>query len=527
MTKRSISSLGLLFASVSAIIGSGWLFSSYYASTLAGPSSILSWLLGGVAMIIIAFVFGEICVMLPITGSSTRIPQFTHGTVVSFTFSWIIWLSYAALAPIEVQAVIQYLAFYFPSLIHLNGALTPNGYLFAAALMLVVSFINIYSLRWLIRCNNFLTALKLIIPLIIAVVIISSFFSVEKTIHTHNSQFMSYGIQGVLAAISSGGIMFAFNGFKQAAEMAGEAKNPKRALPIALIGSVTLCFLLFALLQIAFLSALKPHHLANGWQALTLAANSSPLASIIIENELKWLFPILYVCAILAPMAAALMYCSSSSRSLYGMSKNGYIPQMFQKLTVQGNPINAIIINFLLGMLMFAPLPGWNNMASFLSSLMAVTYSVGPITLLALRQQVPEMKRVFRLPFATVWATVAFYVCTLLVYWCGWAIISKLSIALAIGGLILFGYQLKLQKDNSQIDLDWKASTWMWVYFAGLAVISYLGNFGDGKKIISFGVDFVIIAVFSVFIVWLSLKFKLHADKTKEHIDNLQLETQE
>src|SRR5215471_10027714 len=102
MKKRAISSGALLLASISAILGSGWLFAAYYTSMLAGPAAILSWLIGGVIVILISFTFAELSAMLPITGSSSRIPQYTHGTIVSFVFSWIIWLSYAALTPTEV-----------------------------------------------------------------------------------------------------------------------------------------------------------------------------------------------------------------------------------------------------------------------------------------------------------------------------------------------------------------------------------------------------------------------------------------
>lgn len=91
--RRSISSISLLFASISAIIGSGWLFSSYYAATLAGPAALLSWVVAGIAIIFVAFIFGELCSMLPVTGSSTRIPHITHGAGVNFIFSWIVWLA--------------------------------------------------------------------------------------------------------------------------------------------------------------------------------------------------------------------------------------------------------------------------------------------------------------------------------------------------------------------------------------------------------------------------------------------------
>ena len=219
---RSISTLGLLLTSISAIIGSGWLFGAYYTATIAGPAALLSWVLGGLFVVIVAFVFAEICGMIPVSGSSTRIPQFTHGMTVSFMFAWMIWLSYLALMATEVQSVIQYSSFYFPSLTQTNGGLTPVGYMTAVVLMFLVSFINTYSLRWLIRCNNILTIIKLLIPIILIIFVLTYFFHPEAVLHPNKSSFMPNGISGALTAISSGGILFAFNGFKQAAEMAGE-----------------------------------------------------------------------------------------------------------------------------------------------------------------------------------------------------------------------------------------------------------------------------------------------------------------
>jgi amino acid transporter len=75
--QRSIPTFGLLFTSVSAIIGSGWLFSAFYTATLAGPAATLAWIIGGIFVLVIAFVFAEVCSMLPITGSSARVPQYT------------------------------------------------------------------------------------------------------------------------------------------------------------------------------------------------------------------------------------------------------------------------------------------------------------------------------------------------------------------------------------------------------------------------------------------------------------------
>ncbi len=520
--RRSISTFTLLFTSVSAILGSGWLFTNYYTAALAGPAAIISWLLGGAAIIFIAFVFAELCAMLPLTGSSTRIPQYTHGTLVNFLFAWIIWLSYAALAPTEVQAVIQYLHYFFPVLLNPDSSLSLQGYELAIVLMLVVSAINIFSLRWLLRCNNLLTVMKIAIPLILGFFILWRFFSFRQMIYPADSVFLPYGWHGVLAALATGGVVFAFNGFKQACELAGEARNPHRSLPIAIIGSILICLLIYVILQLAFYASITPDNLKISWHQLFLPGKSSPLAALLKQDNLTVLLPLLYVGAIVGPLAAALMYGSSASRALYGMSKNNHVPLIFSQLTTQGNPLYAIILNFILGVLMFAPLPGWDKMVTFLTSLMAVTYVISPVCLLALRQQMPQQHRPLRLPAASAWATFAFYLCTLLIYWSGWQTISKLAIALLLGLGVLFIHRAFLP-DKKSLPLHFSASVWVWPYFAGISLISYLGNFSGGLAVIPFGWDFAVIAIFCILIMWLAMKFKLPAEVTRDYIHRLEM----
>ncbi|MBV54121.1 MAG: amino acid permease [Coxiellaceae bacterium] len=519
--KRSLSPNGLLFTSVSAILGSGWMFSAYYTSQLAGPAAIISWIIGGIVLAIIAFTFAEISAMLPLTGSSVRVPQYTHGTLVAFIFSWFIWLSYTALVPTEVQGVIQYLTIFFPTLaMPETGQLTHQGYLTATILMLLISSINIYSLRWLIHANNMLTVMKIILPLII---VISIF--IVATLRHHpiypRSSFSPYGFHGVFAAIASGGIIFAFNGFKQACEMAGEAKNPGKALPYAIIGSITICLVIYLLLQFAFLASLQPSNIAQGWAQIQLRHSNSPFTTILLQDHLQGILPLLYIGAVIGPLAAALMYMASSSRSLYATSANGSLPSFLHRLNHQGNPASAIFVNFCVGMLMFTPLPGWKAMVTFLTSLMAISYAIGPISFLALRYQIPHQSRLLKLPLPRLWSYVAFFLCNCLAFWSGWDIISKLSIAIVAGIAVMFGYRAINSTANS-IPLNSRSALWLWPYFAGLTLISYLGSFGHGLDILHFGWDIITLFFFSVGIMWLATHLRLAPEETQCYIDDLE-----
>ncbi|MCP4329093.1 MAG: amino acid permease [Alphaproteobacteria bacterium] len=81
--QRSIGLIGLTFIAISGMLGSGWLFVPLFVSQLAGPAGILSWLIGGMVMLLIALCYAEIGAMLPVSGALARVPLFSHGNVVS------------------------------------------------------------------------------------------------------------------------------------------------------------------------------------------------------------------------------------------------------------------------------------------------------------------------------------------------------------------------------------------------------------------------------------------------------------
>lgn len=522
MMQRSVTTFTLLLTAVSAILGSGWLFTAYYASIHAGPSSMLSWIIAGAAMIFIAFVFAELNASIPVMGASTRIPQMTYGTLTGFMYSWIIWLCYASIPPTEVQAIIQYLSFYFPHLTHPNGGLTQTGYVTASGLMIVICAINAYSIRWVLRCNSALTIIKIAVPTLIICFVFYYYFSIQKITHPQGSSFFPLGVKGMLSAISSGGMVYAFNGFRQACELGGAVKNPGRSIPIAVIGAIFITLVLYAGLQAAFLTSLTPENLLLGWQHLDLHRGHSPLAAILYQGGFAWMLPILFIGAIIGPFAAALVYVSGAGQSLRSKSINGYLPSFLQKISPQGTPLNAIVVNFIFGMFLFAPLPGWDKMMGFLTSLMTFTYTIGPICLIALRDQAPELKRPFRLPFGKLWGAFAFYLCTIFSYFNGWDIISKLSLGF-IAGFIIFILYRKLSTKDLKPALNWHASLWIWPYIGGLTLISYLGTFGHGIGLLPFGWDLLALAIFTYFIIVLAKYSKLPAAETQAYIKTLTL----
>lgn len=476
MSIRRINTLGLLLTSVSAILGSGWLFSAYYAAKLAGSASLIAWCLGGLMITCIALTFAEVCVMVPIMGSSTRIPHLTHGSLVSFVFAWIIWLGYQALGPAEVQAIMQYLSVYYPQLLTQQGGLTSIGLSAAAVILFVVSVFNVFSLKWLLRLNNVMTCFKVIIPLGVAGVFLVHSFSWHNLLHPTGQLFSPFGMKGVFAAISSGGLVFAFHGFKLAAEMGGEVKNPAKAIPVAIIGSIAVCLLLYLLLQSAFLTSLSSNNLQHGWEHLTLRNHLGPFAAIAQGNHFDYLIPIILTGAIIGPFAAALVYVGSAARSLYGMSENKCIPHFFSKLTGQGHPLYGIVIYFFLALCFFLPFKGWREIVTFLTALLALTYAIMPVCCYTLRDKLPNFPRPFQLKAGKLMSVLSFYACTLMVYWSGWPIVSKTGVVIGIGLCVFFLYRASLKHYKPLFDTS--QFYWLVVYLLGIILFSYVGNYG-------------------------------------------------
>src|SRR6059036_48172 len=106
--RRDVGVIGLLFASVGAVIGSGWLFGALTAAQLAGPAAIISWVIGAVMILLIGLVYAELGTMFPLSGGVVRFPHLAFGTFASYTTGWILWVAVSTTAPIEVEGALQY-----------------------------------------------------------------------------------------------------------------------------------------------------------------------------------------------------------------------------------------------------------------------------------------------------------------------------------------------------------------------------------------------------------------------------------
>ncbi|MEV7023673.1 APC family permease [Kitasatospora sp. NPDC093558] len=522
--RRNVGLIGLMWASVGSIIGSGWLFGAKNAVVAAGPAAMISWGIGAVAIVLLALVHAELGGLFPVSGGTARYPHYAFGGLAGMSFGWFAWLQAATVAPIEVEAMIGYAKHwsFAGGLQNTNGTLTTSGFIVATVLMAVFVAVNFLGVRILARTNSVATWLKIFVPLFtIFVLAITSFHASNFTSHG----FAPFGAKGVLAAISTSGIIFALLGFEQAIQIAGESKNPKRDIPRAVLGSVAIGTLIYTLLQVVFIGALPVSSFANGWDKLDFPGIDGPFAGLATLVGLGWLSWVLYTDAIISPGGTGLIYTTATSRISYGLSRNGYAPQKFEQLDKNGVPWFGLIISFVTGVICFLPFPSWQELVGFITSASVLMYAGAPLAFGALRRRLPDRERSYRLPAGGLISPAAFAVASLIIYWSGWQTLSRLGLAIVLGYALLGSYAafaIKRRLPNAP-RLNWKAAQWLPVYLIGLGLISWQGGFGDGTGRIPMWTDMGIVVVFSLAIYYWAIRVALPAEEIEREVADVEV----
>src|ERR1043165_6008600 len=270
--RRSVGFYGLMFVSLGSIIGSGWLLGALNAAKVAGPASILSWLLAAGMLALLALVYAELGATYPVAGGAARFPYYSHGPIAGFTAGWASWLQAVFVAPIEVLAVITYVNSIGWINTHFNmlnklgnnaGLLNGAGLVVAIVLMLLFTTVNLAGAKFLSDSNVIVVIWKAAVPVLAIGVVATLRFNGEN-FHAGGG-FMPFGFHGVFAALT-GGVVFALQGFEQAVQLAGEARNPKKDLSRAVLTAMAIGAILYALLQLVMIGALDPRNIANGWK---------------------------------------------------------------------------------------------------------------------------------------------------------------------------------------------------------------------------------------------------------------------
>jgi amino acid transporter len=481
--RRHLGFWQLTAISVSGVIGSGWLLSSMFAAQAAGPAAIVTWVVGGAALLLIALVMVELGATRPESGGLVRWPQATSGSLAATIVGCGIWIAYATNPPSESAAMLQYMAKYVPGLYH-GTRLTVGGIGAGIVLMAIFVAVNWFGVRLFARVNGTVTAAKVIVPAISVVTLLvaalTSGHSATANYTAHG--FAPYGFSASLSAIATAGVIYAYTGFQGPLDLSGEAHDPRRDVPRAVIVGLLLSMVLYLALQAVFIAVLPHSFLAHGWAGVNL---TSPFAQLALALNLSWLSWVLYADAIVSPGGSALTFTATISREAYGMAKNRIIPAAIARIDRRsGVPRRALILNFVIGVVFLLLLPSWHSIVAATSELGLFAYSITAVSQQAFRRADPGGQAGW-IRGTTVIAPVSFVIATLILYWATW---TELRIALPLLLIAVVVYAVNMRtaaRRAASFRADIRAGAWLVVYVLAVLVLSAVGskNFGGAGLI--------------------------------------------
>lgn len=509
--KRSVGFYGLTFISLGSIIGSGWLLGADKAAAKAGPASLLSWILAAAILAVLALIHAELGTAYPVAGGTARFPAFAFGKMTGFMAGWSGWLQAVALAPIEVEASLQYLNNISwvgkIGLVHADNTLTGYGLIAATILMLLFTFINIIGVKLLADSNTITVIWKTAIPVLTVVVLISLRFHPGN--FSTGGGFAPNGAKGVFSALPAG-VVFALQGFEQAIQLGGEARDPQKDMSRAILTAMFIGAAVYILLEVAFIGSLNPADIAKNWNNPIAKGAFGPYATLASGVGATWLAYLLYADAFVSPAGTGLLYLGTTSRLSYAMGHAGDIPKSLGKISLRGVPLWSILLAFVIGELAFLPFPSWQSLVGLVTSATAIMYGFAPVSLATLRRNDPNRNRPYRLKGAAFLAPIGFCAANLVIYWGGFDTTWKIEVGLAIG-LIIF--VLTRATNTDRPNLNFRNSLWVWPWLIGTVIIGWLGRYdsnggdtvatGAGQRfVLPFWIDLLVVVVFNLVIFY-------------------------
>lgn len=474
--KKELSFYDLIILGIVGAVGTGILFSSSAMTAIAGPASLLSWLLGGIFYLFIGFTFVELSATYPEAGGPSRYALYTHGWLTNLinSFADLIW--YLFIAPIEAFAIVYGLTIFYPGLVTASGFPTIAGAALAVLLLLIMIPFNYLGTRVFGKSTFYLGIAKLIFYLAVAFGLAAVVFhTVNFTIYGGIAPF---GVAGIFAATPFA--MFAFGGIRILPDYAEETKNYKK-LPLAIIIVVIGQLLIYLLFDFVFVSGIDWSKLGltpGKWASVSTIAGN-PFITMSHSYNAPFLFILTLIVGIIGPFVVGYVYLGGGSRVIYAMSRTQIMPQitkfLHKKFII---PYWAIIVMAAVGAFLAflaAPLP---NIYTLIEDAVVAGYlgfSVNPVALMVTRRQ-GQTK--WKMPGGNILAPIGFAAAALIIFWSGWITVYY-AVLILTAAVILFGLILPAIKGTWRRDLKHVPnSLWYIFYIVFLLVMTYIGSDG-------------------------------------------------
>ena len=439
--KRSLSALSLIALGIGAIIGAGiFTLTGVAAATHAGPALTYSFILAAAGCAFAGICYSEFSTMIPIAGSAYTYSYATLGELVAWIIGWALVLEYA----VGAATVSVSWAATFDSIVSSFGMTLPHAIvaspfdpqpgrvnLIAVLILCIVSGILIRGISESAKFNDFIVILK--VAVVIFFIGIGYFYINRSNYHPflppNTGQFGAFGWSGVLAG--AGQIFFAYIGFDAVSTAAQEARNPKRDMPIGIIGSLAICTLLYILYGLVLTGVVN-------YKELNVAA---PLAVAVDRmKDLPWIGFLMKLGSLCGLTSVMLVMLLGQSRVFYSMSSDRLLPKLFSDLHPRFRTpwkSNLLLLLFVSLGSAFTPIARLGELTS-IGTLFA--FVVVCIAVVIMRKKEPGLPRPFRTPFVPLFPILGVVINVGLMSGLGSITWLAFLIWMTLGLLIYFAY---------------------------------------------------------------------------------------
>src|SRR5712672_223452 len=460
--KRSLGWVNLVALGIGGIIGTGLFVRTAAAiADRAGPSVVLAFIVAGIGCAFAGLCYAEFASMIPVAGSAYTYSYATMGELVAWIIGWDLILEYAVAASTVSIAWSEYanrVLDWFGLRIPYQWTHSPFEHDLAGihGLMNIPAvFILLLLTLLLIRGTKesaFVNGLIVILKVSIVLLFIGigwhfinpanhTPFIPPATTHT-TAQGITHHYGGLLGILGAAGVVFfAYIGFDAVSTAAQEAKNPKRDMPIGILGSLVFCTILYVL----FSWVLSGVGTVDDFRA---AGREASVAFAISKymNGYEWLSKSVTVAILAGFSSVILVMLLGQSRVFYSMSKDGLVPKAFSDVHPKfRTPYKSNMLFFVFTGLFAAFLPEdiVGEMTS-IGTLFAFVLVCAGVWIL--RRKRPDLQRAFRVPAVPLVSTAGVLICGAMIYGLGWTNWLRLLVWLAIGLVFYFTYGVRHSK---------------------------------------------------------------------------------
>jgi len=392
--RRGIGALDLTALGIGAVIGTGIFVIIGEGIADSGPAIVISFVLAGLTCLFSAFSYAELASSIPVSGSAYTYAYSTMGELFAWIIGWDLILEYGVSVAAVAVGWGAYLVELFDSLFGftLSDAITlPPGdggtiNLPAVVLVLGVAAVLIAGVRESARSNTVMVIVKLGVLLFFIAVAFSAFNG------DHFSNFAPHGFSGIESAAAL--IFFAYIGFDAVSTGSEETKRPGRDLPVAIIGSLVICTVIYILVAVAAIGALP---------ADQLAGQDAPLAVALSEGAgIGWGADIVTVGALIAITSFVLTILYGQTRVAFCMARDGLLPERLGAIWEKTKTPALLTAIFALPIAVLAALVPLQEIAELVNIGTLFAFLIVNIAVIWLRRTRPDMERGFRVPLVPV-----------------------------------------------------------------------------------------------------------------------------